>query len=301
MENTCQKRNDLKLSFCSEDLTIYGGSIDELIDQLESLTDVILECGKFINEFIEKFNLSSEQYSRLDKLILNTNDSKQFLRYVVNRIAQARRSGSSIDNLDEFEDKLIKIADSKSIIRFLLLIPNVNVRKFEDAFCNGDFILKNTNQRVTFFLIEGMDLNRIKKMAFESKNSELIYEICMCLQDKNLLSQEDVSLAEDIIIESKDYIIIWKFAKNIAKANIEKLQDGFIKAKPDQSMIVFNFALIEGADAEKLRPIMLQTTDEFRWFWINSFEEKFGKFPPKKNSSKEKGFFNPFRRIFLNK
>ena len=114
MEKISKKRNDLNLSFCFEDLTIYGGSIDELIDKIELLTDMTLEYGKLINEFIKKFNLSSEQYLRLDKLILNTNNSKQILKYLVNRTEH--RSSSPISNLDEFEDKLIKIANSESML-----------------------------------------------------------------------------------------------------------------------------------------------------------------------------------------
>lgn len=270
MENNVYERKDKRIGIsfeASKDLRtyVYGDTIDELIDGIEMLAN-----GYLTYEFFCKFpNLTKQQLKRLDKIMLDDLDNHPSVvfKYVCKR-------KEKLNYFEEFKDKFIKKDDKPFIYDLAKIFQDEDLI---EAFLTPPFL----ENRLCEFVREFGDiyLQRIKNIIFDSKIKYQVNNICIILQDHNLLTPEDILIAEDILKETKNASYIRSFAEHIKGAHILELEEAFINSVGYLSSVeIFAFAHIAGADVEKLRTVMYKKGD----LWdIKEFENEFGKKPKK--------------------
>lgn len=253
---------------------VHGDTIDELIEAIELLKDV-----KFIKKFVEEFpNLSTDQYDRLEHVVLNSNNIDEICKYAANV--------KVLINREKFEDAVIASSDNKKIIKFASNVIGANIEKLEDAVIAS----KDKNSILDFFFnVRNSNPEKIKKALLAGeKDATAIYDyfvrkkgrgytidmneikeiddiiiasndanICLLWAQKNI-EGIDIPKLEDVVIQSKNTHYILLFAMNVKGANIEKLEDAYIEYENS----AYNFAdfatKVKGSNIEKLEDAVIK-------------------------------------------
>ena len=216
---------------------VFGDTIDELIDGLEILKD-----GEFINYFVWKFpNLSEEQLKRLDIIMAQTNDGKEILSYLCKR--------KKVNNVEKFEDILIKTKKLSLLVNFAEEVEGANIRRLENI-----ILASKDAQSIYDFAreVEGANLLKLKNALLETKKAFYIALFFERFQKKErIINGEDIKKAEEIVVQSLNVFAIINFAKGVDGANIEKLEDAIIKTENGEKIIEFA-EKVETADINKI-------------------------------------------------
>lgn len=242
MNKNEEKRTEKKLGISfgrTEGLRkcVFGDTIDELIDGLEILKD-----GEFINYFVWKFpDLSEEQLRRLDVIMAQTKDGKEILNYLCKR--------KKVNNIEDFEDTLIKTRKLSLLVDFAREVKGANIRRLEHIILES----KNVANIYEFAKeVEGANLLKLKNALLETKEAFYITLFLKNFQTKErIINSEDVKRAEDIITQSLNALAIINFAIGVKGANIEKLEDAIIKTENGEKIIEFAEE-VETANTNKL-------------------------------------------------
>lgn len=253
---------------------VHGDTIDELIDAIELLKDV-----KFIKKFVEEFqNLSTEQYDRLEHVVVNSNNIDEICKYAINV--------KLLINREKFEDVVIASGDNKKIIKFALNVIGANIEKLEDAVIAS----KDKNSILDFFRnIKNSNPEKIKRAILAGdKNAEAIYNYFAIKKDLGytidineikeidaaIIASNDANICllwaqtnsegidipklEDVVIQSKNTHYILFFAINVKGANIEKLEDAYIEYENSAYNLVEFATKVKGINIEKLEDAVIK-------------------------------------------
>lgn len=216
---------------------VFGDTIDELIDGLEVLKD-----GRFINYFLCKFpDLSEEQLNRLDIIMSQTNDGNEILNYLCKR--------KKVNNVEKFEDILIKTRKLSLLVYFAKEVKGADIRRLENIILES----KDAPNIYNFAKeVEGANLLKLKNALLETKKAFYIALFFEKFQKKErIINGEDIKKGEDIVVQSLDAFAIINFAIGVNGANIEKLEDAIIKTEDGEKIIEFA-ERIETANTNKL-------------------------------------------------
>lgn len=237
---------------------IHGDTVDELIDAFESLKD-----GEFIAKFVEEFsNLTEEELKRLDKIVLTTDDAKQISKYALMR--------REIKDLAAFEDKLIELKNPTVIREFTGYVKGVNAFKMTEGMVQS----KDAYQTLRFYKeTKDADSKKIKQAIFELQDSGYIYKFFVTKMNKGEeITQDDISEAEKIIIDSKEddddkmrTIISW--AADIKGANISLLEDVIVESKIPTKIRLFA-EKVTGADIKRLENEIIESNDAANMYYF---------------------------------
>lgn len=217
-EERVEKR--LRVSFKFSDnmqMSIVGDTIDELITGLEGLNNVVL-----INEFVSRFDLTEEQFGRLDNMILETNNPREIDRYLSNR-------GYKVNNVDRFEKALLEIGDVYIMTRFSHHNQGKYFNQIEDAVIASD----DSRVIISFSRIKGADLRKIKHALWNSRNLGFCREFCIHHRDvPGLITTDDIKLLEEWVIQSEDASIIYNVIRTLIDGiDNDRLIDALIRTK----------------------------------------------------------------------
>lgn len=167
MEKSVNTTKKLGLSFQSDysnlKLHVYGDTIDELIDGLSRLKD-----GAFINYFVFKFKkrLTEEQLSRLDEIMLTTDNGKEIVNY-------ARSRKEKIDT-QKYQDRLIELKDIWGLGEFESFAIEVDREKIKRFVFEKGTLNEVINFTMWFVRKNADDRFEAKKLVLESKDNEAI-------------------------------------------------------------------------------------------------------------------------------
>lgn len=247
-EGRTEKR--LRVSFKFSDnmeMCIVGDTIDELITGLERLNKAGL-----MNEFANRFDLSEEQYGRLDNMILATHNIQEIDRYLRNR-------RYNVNNVDSVEKALLEIGNVYLISNFSQRKRGKHFKEMEEAiFTSGEYAVI-----VEFSKIKGADLKRAKDILFTPE--ALDYCITFYRDHCNvpdLFLKNDLRLLEDWAIKAGDMGCICKLvkvAKN--KVDIDKLQEAIIRNGSVYYILEFAKLICDNRNVSKLQEEIINNGD----------------------------------------
>lgn len=232
---------------CSSKLKkyVYGDTIDELVDGLAVLRD-----GEFINHFAFGFeNLTEEQLLRLDDIMLTTDDAEQIVKY-------AKRRKEKI-NTQKYQDKLIELRNIHQLVHFSIFAMNLDVEKTENAViaygdaCNANRLIEEVN---------GVNEEKMRKFIFEKGNEYEVYRYIRSYKKRAIAINMNVMFeAKKIVIASQDMQTIMFWADEIGDTS--EMQD--ITIQYGKAWPMYNFAKeVEKADIEKIRVAIKKTGEK---------------------------------------
>lgn len=229
MEKNVNTTKKLGVSFQSDysnlELHVYGDTIDELIDGLSRLKD-----GAFINYFVFKFEkrLTEEQLSRLDEIMLTTDNAKEIVRY-------AKRRKEKI-NTQKYQDRLSEIKDMRRLVDFTSFAIGVDIEKTEDALISSENVRCAEN---LLQMVNGVNREKIKKFIFEKGSP---YEVFSFAHSLKLIDPEinmnDIFKAKKIVLGSKDDSAIEMWARFIG--DVEEAREAINKIGDEEAIKSFN-------------------------------------------------------------
>lgn len=275
MEKNVNTTKKLGVSFQSDysnlELHVYGDTIDELIDGLSRLKD-----GAFINYFVFKFKgrLTEEQLSRLDEIMITTDNAEQIVSY-------AKRRKEKI-NTQKYQDRLIELKDMWRLVDFTSFAIGVDIEKTEDAvIAYGDG--GNANRLIEE--VDGVNIKKIKEFIFEKGREYEVYHYIQILKRKKMaININDIIEAKKIVIKSQNTQTIRFWADGIG--DVKEMQD--ITIQYGDAWDMYGFAKeVKNADIEKIRIAINKTNEKDV---IQRFNHEFPKPIIKKN------FFNRFKK-----
>lgn len=221
--------------------SIYGESIDELIECLQELKD-----EDFVRAFLKSYKgLSQKQKSTVEKLILEMNCCQLFFDYlsIYNKFV----------NIAKFEEK-IKQYPAEDILRFAIKTKNRRVANLEDV-----FLSKTVDARQLVEFAEKVEGATITK--FEDKLDELNPMPRIYADFAIRVKGADIDKMQEKIIISKDLDTIVRFAILVPDANALRLARTVV----NQEQIPYILALmgkISSITEEQIKQMVEDTGDK---------------------------------------
>ncbi len=244
----------------SEDIRkyVHGNTLEELVDAVVELGD-----EKFVRKFVQEFpQLSRQQLNKLEQVVIASNNIDEIYKYITN--------AKEVINIEKLEDAVIASTDKQAILDFYKLVKGSNYEKIKKALINSEdnayvvyefFILSKEKGHI----MQEDEIKEIDDIIIASNNDR----ICLSWAQTNTKGI-NISKLEDIVINGNYIYDIHAFASSVNGANIEKLEDAFIKCvNSDNVYQVEKFAkTVKGANIAKLEDILIKYGDAYDIYYF---------------------------------
>lgn len=179
---------------------------------LDSFQDEIIKDNDAALAYFFALEFPFKQY-KMQKIVLDNKDPKYAFLFAQN-----------IENSDTKALQKI-VVDSKKIkyiCKFACFVKNAEIEPLEE------FILNSKNVKYAhMFLkhIKNSNVEKYKQLIFKCGKPRYLFELA-----KHLDSKDEISLIEDLIIQSKSYTYMRLFAEKIKLANVDKIEEAILNS-----------------------------------------------------------------------
>lgn len=199
----------------NNDVPILDSLIELGVVSRNQLVDAVVESGKLYYLPIPKLHgLDKEQVDRLADYAISAKSK-------INMLILARVPNAPVEKL---VDAIISTRDPKFIYLFAKDVPNAPIRKLTDA------IIETGNEKIMMeFAKEVKDAPTLEILGSKTKSAKYFYELA-------INNPESIGYLEDEIISTGDLEYIYRFAKDIKGASVDKLVGAIIDSGESEYM-----------------------------------------------------------------